>query len=187
MLERGSCALCKGRKHTRPRRDVTVYLLTCPSDTAPQEEQDAFTQQLADCTYVDNHYGRKAAVDLDLVPQIIARRDATLQRGQLVSDRKESLPDRAVESSTLIADAQARTPEAVKFSEADRYIRDADFEVDVRKIAQELGEGQLTIDPPHVTVPEPAPSRGEFTPTPRMKTAKADTTDYLLHLGDENL
>lgn len=176
----GQCALCKGRKHTRPRRDVTVYLLTCPGDEAPQEEQDTFTQQLADCTYVDNHYGRKAACDPDMVPLIIARRDATLERGQ-------KIPERAVTSAALLADAQARTPDAIKFSEADRYIRDADFEIDVRKIAQELGEAELVVDPPHLTVVTDAPDRGDFTPTPRMKTANSQTSDYLLGLDDNNL
>ena len=177
--ERGQCALCKGRKHTRPRRDVTVYALTCPGDQAPQEEQDTFTQQLADCTYVDNHYGRKAACDPEMVPLIIARRDATLERGQ-------KIPERAVTSAVLLADAQARTPEAIKFSEADRYIRDADFEVDVQKIAAELGEPvEIAVDPPHLTVVPSAPDRGDFTPTPRMKTAKSETSDYLLGIKDE--
>lgn len=165
------CTLCGHLRHRLPKRRVTVYELFCPGDSAPQEAQEAFRKQLADCQYVDEHWGRKAALDHQAIPDIIARRDAALHRGK-------NLPDKPVTSlSERIADARARTPEAVKFTQADRYIRDADFEVTIDKAT---GSAEVVVDPNHLTVPGPAPKKRAS-----AKPTNKDPEDYLIHLSEE--
>jgi hypothetical protein len=172
--DRPKCELCGTGFHKRLKRKAR-YGLTCPGADATEEEREEFKARFEACKYVHQHYGVDAASDPEAVPRIIARRDAALDRGR--NPVREN-----VSPATLQAVATGMTVVVAEESGANRYTRDADFEV---RLDEKGAPIEVEVDPPHLTVEGhvPAGEPVEYRWGSGTQQDKAD--DQALYLSKE--
>lgn len=174
------CALCKGAAHQRPRRKTTLYKLTCPGENAPEAATTAFLKRLWDCLWVDERFGRSAALNADLMPYLISRKEAWEDR-QGLATRPQGVGGHRL---TLVADTKERL-KAIAPTQPWLSVS-TDKAIAAQLGIDHLAEKDLQVDPPHLTVPAKPPI-GKWQPLVKLPPEVVGTdSDYLLYLEGES-